>query len=346
MTVTGLRKLDTMKVRGAPPIAGLAFRRFRGEEDYEAMAAVIDAARDADGLEWVTSADEVARTYRHLVNCDPDRDMLMVDVAGELIGYGRVFWNQQEDGTRLYQQFAHLKPEWRGKGVRRAMVLHGEQRLREIASSHPDDGPKFYEAWANDSEEHWESLLIDLGYEAVRWGYQMLRADLENIPDLPLPERLEVRPVEPAHYEAIRLALNEAFQDSWGATRFRAEWLEEWQESSTFDPSLWQVAWDGGEIAGTVLPFIDDQENREYDRKRGHTEYICTRRPWRRQGLARALIARALRAIKERGMAEAELGVDTQNEHGALRLYQSMGFRPARRGAAYRKPLESERRAR
>ncbi len=344
MILTDIQQSSTLVVPGAPAIAGLAFRRFRGEEDFAAMAAVIDAAKDADGLEWATSEEEVARTYRHLVNSEPDQDMLMVEVDGELIGYGRVFWNEQNDGTRLYQQFAHIKPEWRGKGIRRAMVRHGEQRLREIAAAHPSSGPKLYEAWAADTEQHWESLLIDFGYKAVRWGFQMVRSDLEEIPDLPVPEGLEVRPVEPAHYEPIRMALNEAFQDSWGAAEFHAEWLEAWQESPTFDPSLWQVAWDGDEIAGTVLPFIDQEENQLYGRKRGMTEYICTRRPWRRRGLARALIARGLQAIKERGMEEAALGVDTQNLHGALRLYESMGFRPARRSTSYRKALESERR--
>lgn len=333
---------DAVEVADGPEFDGLTFRRFRGEEDFAAMAAVINDSADADGLEWTSSEEDVARTYRHLVNSDPGRDMLMVEVDGEMIGYARVFWNRQKDGTRLYQHFAHLKPEWRGRGIRRTMVRHGEQRLREIADGHHDDAPKYFEAWANQSEIHWESLLIALGYTAVRWGFQMVRPDLEDIPDLPLPNGLDVRPVEPEHYEAIRAALNEAFQDSWGATEFRSEWLQEWRESPTFDPTLWQVAWDGDQIAGTVLPFIDKEDNRKHGRKRGHTEFICTRRQWRRRGLARALIARALREIKLRGMEEAALGVDTQNQHGALRLYESMGFWPARRGTSYRKTLEKE----
>lgn len=340
MTTTDLRKSSTVIIPGAPEIAGLALRRFRGEEDFAPMAAVINAAKDADGLEWAASVEDVARTYRHLVNSDPDLDMLMVEVDGELVGYGRVLWNQQNDGTRLYQHFAHLKPEWRGLGLRRAMVRHSEQRLRGIAATHPNDGERFFEAGAADTEQHWKSLLVSFGYEAVRWGFRMVRPNLEEIPELPLPEGLDVRPVEAAHYEPIRVALNEAFQDSWGATEFHVEWLREWQDSPTFDPSLWQVAWDGDEIAGTVLPFIDQEENQLYGRKRGMTEYICTRRPWRRRGLARALIARALQAIKERGMEEAALGVDTQNLYGALHLYESMGYRPERSSAAYRKPLE------
>ncbi len=64
------------------------------------------------------------------------------------------------------------------------------------------------------------------------------------------------------------------------------------------------------------------------------------RRPWRQRGLARALIARSFRVLKDLGMTEAALGVDTENPNGALRLYQSMGFREVKRHTTFRKPLE------
>ena len=39
-------------------------------------------------------------------------------------------------------------------------------------------------------------------------------------------------------------------------------------------------------------------------------------------------------------MTEAVLGVDTENPTGALRLYESVGFRPLKESASYRKPLQ------
>jgi mycothiol synthase len=88
-----------------------------------------------------------------------------------------------------------------------------------------------------------------------------------------------------------------------------------------------------------VLNFVDHAENEEYGRKRGYTEGICVRRPWRRQGLARALIARSLQVLQGCGMTEAALGVDAENPSGALRLYQSLGFRKVKRVTVYRKSL-------
>ena len=88
-----------------------------------------------------------------------------------------------------------------------------------------------------------------------------------------------------------------------------------------------------------VLSYIDKDQNEIYRRKRGYTENICVRRPWRRQGLAKALIAASLTALKERGMSEAGLGVDAENTSGALHLYESMGYRVVKTSTIYRKPL-------
>ena len=82
-------------------------------------------------------------------------------------------------------------------------------------------------------------------------------------------------------------------------------------------------------------------ENSRHNRLRGYTEDVCVRRPWRRRGLARALLARSLQVLRERGMTEAALGVDTENPSGALRLYESLGYRPVQRWTVYRKPMEA-----
>lgn len=54
----------------------------------------------------------------------------------------------------------------------------------------------------------------------------------------------------------------------------------------------------------------------------------------------RALIARSLSQLRELGMTEPSLTVDTENPSGALRLYEGLGYRPVKRGSVYRKPLD------
>jgi mycothiol synthase len=148
-----------------------------------------------------------------------------------------------------------------------------------------------------------------------------------------------VRPVQPEHMRLIWEASNEAFRDHWGYIPDPWEAFDQMMSDPDFDPSLWRVAWQGNEVAGMVLSFINKDENVMYGHKRGYTENICVRRLWRKQGLAKALIALSLNAIKDRGMAEAGLGVDAENISGALHLYESMGYRVVKRTTIYRKPV-------
>lgn len=329
----------TIEVHDAPLLPGLAYRGFRGEADYPAMLAVIEGCKETDGMERSDTLEDIARAYRHLTNSDPHRDMLFVQANGDVIGYTRVWWWEELDGTRLHGQLAFLLPEWRGKGIRRTMLHHNERRIREVAQAEPGPGDHLFDAGASDTEPDWRALLASEGYEAVRYFNEMVRPDLENIPDRPLPEGLEVRPVPPEHYPTVWAAQEEAFRDHWGSPRLEDEWYKEWLDSKTFMPHLWQVAWDGDEVAGMVLNQIDEKQNAEYGRKRGWTEDISVRRPYRRRGLASALIARSLSLLKEQGMTEAALGVDTQNLSGALRLYEGLGFRAVKRYTNFRKPL-------
>ena len=165
----------------------------------------------------------------------------------------------------------------------------------------------------------------------------MVRSLDDPVEVIPLPEGLEVRPTLPDHYRTIWDAGQEAFQDHWN---YIPEPEEEYQKlllSPDFNPDLWQVAWDDDQVAGMVLNFVNPEENREYRRERGYTEGISVRRPWRRRGLARALLTRSLQMFKEMGMQEAALGVDSQNPNGALHLYETVGFRVVRRELVYRK---------
>jgi mycothiol synthase len=330
---------DEILLPDAPNIPGLTFRRFRGEKDYPVMVAVINESNKVDGIAHTDSLEDVAATYRHLVNCDPYQDMIFAEINGEVIGFGRVWWILKSDGIRTYMHFALLLPERRGKGIRRAILLHNERRLREIAKDHPKDKSRVLETWAADTETDWESLVIVHGYKPARYLFEMVRPNLDDIPDMPMPEGLEVRPAKPEHYRKIWDAAGEAFQDHWGATEWREEWFERFQELSFFNPELWQVAWDGEEVAGMILNFIHEEENKEFDRKRGYTEEICVRRPWRRRGLARSLLARSLKVLKDHDMTEAALAVDAENISGALGLYENMGFRTVKRHTTYHKPL-------
>ena len=334
---------DYYDLPNAPSIPGLRFRHFRGESDYPYMEKAIAASADADKVERATTIEEIANSYAHLNNCDPYKDMIFAEIEGEVIGYSRCWWYQEENnGPYLYCFVGFLVPEWRRKGIGQVILNWLEDRLRTIAADHPSDHPRFFQVYASEYEVGLTAMVEKNGYHAVRYSHEMVRPSLDDIPDFPLPEGLEVRPALPEHYRLIWDAADEAFHDHWGYAQPTEDDYQAWiNDKSIFQPTLWQVAWDikTNQIAGQVQTFIDHAQNVKYHRKRGYTEGISVRRPWRRRGLARALIARSLRAQKDQGMTESALGVDSENISGATRVYEDCGFRVVKRNAIYRKPL-------
>jgi mycothiol synthase len=331
---------DTIIVPDAPDIPGLIFRHYRGESDLPLVVAVSNARRAADQVDEVVTVEDIAGLFRPSHNFDPGRDAFIVEVNDRAVAFGRLWWRIENTGARAYIHVGGVHPEWRRRGIGRALLRLKERRLREIAADHPRDGPRYFQMFVFETEIDAQALVKSEGYAPVRHFFEMVRPTLDDIPDAPLPDGLQVRPVVPEHYRAIWQAKDEAFRDHWGA--FAAtEWhYQNWLNDPNFDPTLWRVAWDGDQVAGMVLGFVNPVENEQFGRRRGWTENIGVRRPWRKRGLARALIAQSLHALKERGMSEAALVVDTENLSGALRLYESLGFRAVNRSSAYRKPLE------
>jgi len=216
----------------------------------------------------------------------------------------------------------------------------GEERLRQIAAGHPQDGARFFQYEPFESEKDVITLMESLGYRPARYETHMVRDLAELFPVAPMPAGLEVRPVREEDLWPIFHASNEAFRDHWGAHDESEEEHKTFMESPRFRPELWKVAWDGSEMAGAVHNFIDEEENKEYQRKRGYTEGICTRRPWRHKGLARSLLVQSMQMFKAMSMTETALSVDSENLSGALRLYESVGYRKVKQQIIYRKPLE------
>jgi ribosomal protein S18 acetylase RimI-like enzyme len=321
-------------------IEGLSFRGFRGEVDYPAMVTILDSSDVFDQIKQVNSVEDTRRKYSHLTNCDPFKDMLFAEMGDKPIAYCRVYWRQQPDKDRIYWHFGTLLPEWRRKGIGRVMVRWCESRLRKIASEHPQYGERYLQTYGAETQVGKEELCLSEGYEPIRYEVEMAHTLGGDLPEAPMPPDLELRTVLDEHIRPIWDASAEAFRDHWGYVPPTEESYQEFLEWRCFNPKHWKVAWDGDQVAGMVLNFIDEQENAKYERRRGYTEYISVRRPWRRRGLARALIAESFRYLRDQGMEEAALGVDTQNFNGAFRLYESMGFEKVMRWTDYRKTLE------
>ena len=325
-----------------PAIDGIRFRPYAGEDDLPAMLGVYAAAHAADGLDDVPTLDDFRLNYSTLVNCDPERDIVLVEVGGEVVAYARVFWTDLVDGGRSYENFGFVHPDWRGRGIGGALHQYNEARLREIAAGHPGVTPKWYGSEGVDADVANAALLLADGYVQARYFHEMVAPSLDGMDAPPMPDGIEVRPVTRDGYRAIWLAAADAFRDHWG----EAEWVDaDWErfiaDPDHEDPALWRVGWDGAEIAGVVITTVPTEENEAHGRAGVYVSSVGVRRPWRRRGLARALLARSLCAARDAGFTSASLGVDSNSPTGANDLYASLGFVPERTFTAYRKPMDA-----
>ena len=258
-----------------------------------------------------------------------------------MVGYARAWRWTQADGVTLHGQLGFVPPQWRGRGLGRALQDWIEERHRTVAATQPDDTVHEHEAFINQTEQARTALVTRCGYRAVRHIFTMVRPTLDDIPDFAMPPGLEVRPVCPEHYPKIWDAHMDALKDVWAFSPPRQGDYEAWLQTKVFQPHLWQIAWDTttNEVAGQVKTYIDTAWNEGFNRQRGWTEFISVGRPWRQRGLARALVVRSLRVQRHAGMLESGLGVDSESPTGATRVYEDCGFGVTGRNTVYRKPL-------
>lgn len=321
-----------------PQLDGFAFRAFRGSSDYPHFVRVVNAADRGEGGDRVETLEEITSAYENLERCDPDRDLLVVEEDGVPVAYSRVYWDQHLDGPHIYGHVCFVDPAVGGRGLGTALFGWNEERLREIAAEH-DVPAQAFEMWANDRNAAATALVVAAGYEPVTHAAEMVRPSVEDLPNHPLPDGLELRPVREEDLRTIWEADAEAFRDHWGYVEPTEAGFRRFLEFPYNDATLWKVAWDDEGVAGQVRSFVDTSQNAEFGRLRGWTENISTARRWRRRGVAKALIVESIRELAARGMTEVALGVHAENPNGAYDLYAGLGYEVVDTWTTYRKPL-------
>jgi len=317
----------------APTIPGLVFRHFRGEKDFLNIAVVINASLIADGSNERITVEELINIYAHPAHWDPQQDTLLVEVDGTLIGYANMEWREDDSGDRLHSINLYLVAEWRRCDLELAIQSYMECCIRGAATAEPDNVPHWFVSRAPETWQTRVETLRGSGYAPMRYYFEMQRSLLnDNLPEAVLPAGLTLRPPLPEHYRAIWEAGEECFRDQQDHVAPSEESYRAWVATPYLDPSLWLVAWDADQIAGAAINVI-------HQGTWGETDDLFVRRPWRKQGLGRALLVGSLHLFKARGLTTAGLGVDAENVSGALGLYESVGYRPYQRTASYRKPM-------
>lgn len=302
-------------------------------------ATVADAALIADlmnavtvaeiGLPW-TTAEEV-----RIVLTSPGRDPALPDLL--LLGpdgapAGHVAFDVVDDPLQV-EQIAAVRPELWGRGLNAWLLRLGEERARTRAAGQAG----VLRVARFTRNEPARRLFETLGYVYVR-TFWLMRIELGEPTPLPAaPEGIEIRTFEPGDEVATHATLGEGFDGHWGYSfpSFEDWRHEELGEGSSFDPGLWFLATEGEDVVGAALCRSTSPRSEDT----GVVGDLAVREPWRRRGIAFALLQTAFAEFRRRGIPRAELSVDAESPTGATRLYERAGMREALSWEFWEKPI-------
>lgn len=325
---------EPIEVRAAPPSSlelpgphlELTWRHLTAD-DVDALHGLMEATEEADGAPVRTSREEVVDRFdREWV--DPSSDFLGgFDADGVLRAYGLVEVRPGE--TRTVRAFLDggVHPDWRGRGVGRAVLNWMEGRGRQLVAATGKDLPARIAVHVDEHSRDQRRLYAAAGFSPIRW-YTVMRRDLATpLPAVTLPDDVRVEPWSSERDEAVRLAHNEAFTDHWGSEpRTPAEWA---RHGPHFVPGWSFVALTGAdEVAGYAMSARYEADWPVVGYSSGCTDLLGVRRAWRGRGVGAALLAASMAAFRADGMEYAILGVDTDNPSGAHHLYARLGYEP------------------
>jgi mycothiol synthase len=270
------------------------------------------------------SADWQSPTFQLAANAQ-----LVLAPDGEPAAYAHV-WDAPPH-VQL-EQFGCVDPSHTRRRLGSYLLAWMETRARELMRPAPSSARLSVTDWVNALDTATQRLLRAHGHLHVRSNWRMV-IDLDSpaaLAEPAWPDGVSVRPYVPGQDERAALGvIRSAFRDHWGYIERPfdeelAHWIQRWNSDPNFDPSLWQLAVAGDEVIGTALCRLALPEDPEM----GFIFSLGVLRPWRRQGIAGALLRQCFAELRQRGQRRAGLGVDAGSLTNAVRLYEKAGMRP------------------
>lgn len=309
--------------------ATITARPFEGEADLPLIVELLNTCEAVDQLDWHTSIDKLRAEYAD-PRLDPARDLrLWQDADGELIGFGQL-WILVSDEELNGRIFTWVRPEARGGALETQILDWGAERLREAMREHGLPGRLRPTSGAEQTAK--AALLNELGFVIDRYSYTMERSLAEPIAEPQVLEGFTLREMAGPHEAQAWVEMfNLSFIDHPNHSPWNIEQVLHYLEEPIYRPELNLVAVaPDGTLAGFCWMLINPEENEHTGRMIGEIEVLGTRRGYRKLGLGRALLLEGMRRLRQAGMETARLGVVANNPTGALKLYESAGFRARR----------------
>jgi mycothiol synthase len=298
--------------------------------DASALADLLNAIEQFVGAHPFFTDEEVRSFFGGLD--DPALNTRVVTVPdGSMVACAMV--DPPPPGGFRVGLFGGVRPSWRGLGIGRDLFSWQQERAEEVRRTAGPGVEWIAEAHSNVKDPSAVRLFERFGMTPRRHWFDM-EVSIDAATPIPLADGLRSVPVTPERFEALHAAHMEAFADHFGFQyKSYNEWAKYAVQFSKFRPELSRIALDGDEIAGYVLGYDENGDERFYFGQVG------TRRPWRRRGVAGALLSEALVAAASAGKKVATLGVDAESPTGAVGVYERVGFGVIGQSVSYSRPL-------
>ena len=307
----------------------------------EQVEGLLRRATEADGVQPLSE-----HVWLHLRHGGEGRDEnLLLDVddgAGpELAGYAHL---DPTDPVAGPSAEVVVDPAHRGRGYGRRLV----EAALEAAPGHR------LRLWAHGDHPAARALAASLGFSEVRRLEQWRRSLRVPLPEAPLPEGVRLRAFRPGEDDEAWVRLNAAAfaahpeQGAWTVADLRARMAEDW-----FDPAGFLLAEEEGPDGPRLVAFHWTKvHGGDADHGHGH-EHASREAPLRAhakpplpahghermgevyvvgvdpahqgRGLGRALTVAGLRHLRDLGLEQAMLYVESDNAT-AQAVYRRLGF--------------------
>ncbi|WP_026874220.1 GNAT family N-acetyltransferase [Jiangella gansuensis] len=342
--------LEPLATRAAPPPrlpalpadAGLTWRPLT-LDDVPAWHQLVVVTENADDALERQTAQELADLFKGSWR-DPARDSIAgFDADGVVRAFAWSVFRPVDEGIHAPYLIGAVHPEYRRRGIGRALVSWSEARARQQLATAEVNLPARIRLFADEHNTGVRRLAEASGFAPLRWYVDMRRDLSRPLPDIATPAGLRIEGYSAERDEDVRITHNEAFaRDHWGSSPMDAEaWALDVVGGEKFRPdwSFVAVEESTGRVVGYLMSGAYDQDWEPQGYTEGWTDLVAVRREWRGRGVAGLLLTAAMRAYAAEGMQYAGLDVDTDNPSGALGTYTRLGYERQRGSVLYTREI-------
>ncbi len=264
---------------------------------------------------------------------------LVENQDGELAGLVEV-WDDSNPPVHPYIWIS-VDPDLENQGLEDYLLAWAEKRSQEVFARVDPELRIALRSHSDHAVESTRKAKLAAGMKQIRHSFRM-RVEMKQPPAAPVwPDGITVRLYNPEQDSRVVYEVDEeVFQDHFGFIKEDPEegfgkFMHHMTGDDSYDPSLWFLAVDGEEIVGICLCRRYGVE----DREAGFISSLGVKRPWRRQGIAQALLQQAFGEYYKRGKLKVDLGVDAESLTGATDLYVKVGMFVLRQFDMFEKEL-------